>query len=152
MFLHVQGSLHCSGSPTTCSCNKCYDGWEHRAGKCWQRCKGNAQLHMLPTVPQNPSSTVVADLDHANIIGAAVMTAPNSEDSTQTECTNNRTGQNDYHCKCDWISQVCILFHVQYWRVICLLGKIPKGRRPFGIVRENLSGFWHPSILNCAWY
>ena len=134
MFLHVQGSLHCSGSPTTCSCNKCSDGWEHRAGKCWQNCKGNAQFHMLPTVPQNPSSTVVADFNNANKIGAALMTEPNFETSTQTECTNNRTGHNDYHCECDWNSQVCIFFHIPCWRV----RRMPKGKRPFGIVREKI--------------
>ena len=119
LFLHVQGSPHCSGSPTMCSCNKCSDGWEHRSGKCWQyvgRCEGNAQFNMLPTVPQNPSSSIAADFDNANKIGAAVMTEPDSEDPIQTECTNDRSGRDDYHCECDWSTQVCVVFHTQYWR------------------------------------
>jgi len=64
---------------------------------------------MLPSVPRNPNSTVVADFDNANKISAALMTETNSKDSTKTECTNNRTGQNDYNCECDWNSQVCFL-------------------------------------------
>ena len=64
---------------------------------------------MLPSVPRNPNSTVVADFDNANKISAALMTERNSKDSTRTECAYNMRSHNNNGCECDWNSQVCFL-------------------------------------------